>query len=546
MPLLPNSTAQQLSPSKASLAPYLRLSLWVGIVLLVRSPLQSLMPHDEGWYAQQARWIVETGDWVTQQWWGAPVHDRMMGIQWLIAASYKLFGVSEWSARLPGAIASWGAVMLTYAIGLRCLTPPIALWGAAILAATPIWMQASRLAIQDVPLTALELLGIWALLQAETHSQQRRWGFLAGSTVGLGFMLKSIMVIPVVMALGPYLVLEHRRHRHLLNPGLYLGLVAGMVPAIAWLALSVQRYGTLPLERTFGLLANLAQADFHNAGPLYYFWNIPLNAFPWPLLAVPGLWLGWQSPYPRKALWLGYPLVLFTLLTLFKTRTWYYPLQLLPFVALLAALALTALGTLYRSGRRRRLIAGLTYVLAGIGALLVGAGLVVLLQPQWLASRGIGVEGLGRYALLAIAAGLGWLVPLGVYWRYHSRSQRAETASLWQAGWLLGPWGAIALLYATGLWGNYNPDVKLALTTPPLQAIVANNPVHAIFSSIGPGDEDTVLITFYTPQPGSATDNWQTLAPGSYAWVAAPDLGALPADTVRLGQVRDWVLVQLP
>ncbi len=546
MPLLPSSTAQRLSLGKSDLAPYLGLSLWVGMLLLLRSPLQSLMPHDEGWYAQQARWIVETGDWVTQSWWGAPVHDRMMGIQWLIAASYKLFGVSEWAARLPGAIACWGAVMLTYAIGRRCLTPQIALWGAAILAATPIWMQASRLATQDVPLTALELLGIWALLQAETQSGRLGWGFLAGSTVGLGFMLKSIMVIPVVMALGPYLVLEHRRHRHLLNPGIYLGLVVGMVPAIAWLALSVQRYGSLPLERTFGLLANLAQEDFHNVGPLYYFWNIPLNAFPWPLLAVPGLWLGWQSPYPRKALWLGYPLVLFTLLTLFKTRTWYYPLQLLPFVALLAALTLTTLGMLYRSGRRRRLVAGLTYVLAAIGIVLVGAGLVALLQPQRILSLGISGEELWRYGLLAIAAGLGWLVPLGAYWRYKSWPKRAETTPLWQVGWLLGPWLAIALLYTTGLWGNYNPDVKLALTTPPLQAIVANNPVHAIVNSISLGDEDAVLITFYTPQPGTATDNWQTLAPGSYAWVAGPDLGALPAETVRLGQVRDWVLVQLP
>ncbi|MBW4481871.1 MAG: glycosyltransferase family 39 protein [Tildeniella torsiva UHER 1998/13D] len=526
---------------KSDLAPYLVLSLWVGILLLVRSPLQSLMPHDEGLYAQQARWIVETGDWVTQSWWGAPVHDRMMGIQWLIAASYKLFGVSEWSARLPGAIASWGAVMLTYAIGRRCLTPQIALWGAAILAATPIWMQASRLAIQDVPLTALELLGIWALLQAEAQPHRRwGWGLLAGITVGLGFMLKSIMVILVVAALVPYLVIDHRRHRHLLNPALYLGLLVGLVPAIAWLALSVDRYGWMPIERTFGHLVSLAQEDFHNVGPLYYFWNIPLNAFPWPLLAVPGVWLGWQSSYPRKALWLGYPLVLFTLLALFKTRTWYYPLQLLPFVALLGALTLTILGAFYQSRQRPRLVAGLTVLLAGIGIVLILAGSVVLLQPQRFP-----MVGLWRYGLVAIAAGLGWLVPLAVYWRAGG-GRNAETTALWQGGWLLGPWGAIALLYATGLWGNYNPDVKLALTTPPLQEIVANHPIHAIFKTVSPAEEDMVLLTFYTPQPGSATDNWQTLTPGSYAWVAAVDLGELPATAVQLGQVRDWVLVQLP
>ncbi|HSM84456.1 MAG TPA: glycosyltransferase family 39 protein [Nodosilinea sp.] len=532
-------TAKAWSPA---LTPYLALSLWVGLVLLLRSPMQSLMPHDEGFYAQQARWIVETGDWVTQQWWGEPIHDRMMGIQWLIAAAYTLFGVSEGTARLPGAIACWGAVLLTYAIGRRCLTVQIGFWGAAILAATPIWMQASRLAIQDVPLTALELLGIWALLQAEEPPGRRwGWGLLAGSTVGLGFMLKSIMVIPVVVALGPYLVIEHRRHRHLLNPALYLGLAVGMIPAIAWLALSVDRYGTLPLERTFGLLVNLAQESFHNVGPLFYLWNIPLNAFPWPLLAVPGLWLGWQSPYGRKALWLGYPLVLFTLLTLFKTRTWYYPLQLLPFVALLAALTLTHLGHLYRTRPRHRLNLGLSLALAGVGTVLVGAAAVALVRPQWFP-----VADLWRYALLALGAGLAWWVPLGVYWRDRQRVVAERQPALWQLGWLLGPWVAIALLYTTGLWGNYNPDLKQAMTTPPLQQPLADHTVNGVFKTVGAAAEDAVLLTFYTPHPGVATSDWRTLAAGSYAWVYAADQGDLPADTVRLGQVRDWALVQLP
>jgi 4-amino-4-deoxy-L-arabinose transferase-like glycosyltransferase len=129
------------SSSETSVRQYIGLSVWVLTLLLIRSAQQSVMAHDEGWYAQQARWIVESGDWVTQQWWGEPIHDRMMGIQWLIAAAYQLFGVSEITARLPGAIACWGSVLLIYDLGRRCLTAQIAWWGAAILAVTPIWMQ---------------------------------------------------------------------------------------------------------------------------------------------------------------------------------------------------------------------------------------------------------------------------------------------------------------------------------------------------------------------------------------------------------------------
>jgi hypothetical protein len=189
-------------------------------------------------------------------------------------------------------------------------------------------------------------------------------------------------------------------------------------------------------------------------------------------------------------------------------------------------------------------VAGLTYGLAGIGAVLVVAGAGALLRPQWIVAQGILVEGLGRYALLAITAGLGWLVPWGAYRRRAPRS--ASNTALWQGGWLLGPWGAIALLYATGLWGNYNPDVKLAMTTPPLEEIVAENPVSMVFRSISPTDEDSVLLTFYTPHLGRATGDWRTLESGSYTWITTADLIDLPEGTLPLGQVRDWALVQIP
>jgi 4-amino-4-deoxy-L-arabinose transferase-like glycosyltransferase len=535
------------SRRELSLQSYISLSLWVGILLLIRSAQQSVMAHDEGWYAQQARWIVESGDWVTQQWWGEPIHDRMMGIQWLIAATYQLFGVSEVTARLPGAIACWGSVLLIYDLGRRCLTAQIAWWGAAILAVTPIWMQAGRLAIQDVPLTGLELLGIWALVMAEEQPQRRyRWGFLVGCTVGLGFMLKSVMVIPVIAALVPYLIWEHPRHRHLTNPALYLGLIVGFIPAAVWLSLSVQRYGWMPIERIFGAVVNLSQSDYHGVGPLYYLWSIPANAFPWPLLSVIGVVMGWRSPYRRKLLWLGYPLVLLTLLAIFKTRTWYYPLQLLPFGALLAAMPLVSLGQQYQSRRQHvPVVLGTTLLLGCLGMILMIAGVAALVQPQWFPLASV-----WRYGLVAIAAGLGWLVPGLIYGldrRQKGASSRQRRAGLWQGGWLLGPWGAIALLYATGLWGNYNAPLKIAATTPPLSTELSGHTVNLLVNpeKFNWATQDVVVLTFYTPHPGRHVTDWHSLRSGDFTWMIASDLERLPNSTRVVGGVDKWLLVQM-
>ncbi|MEN9205330.1 MAG: hypothetical protein Q6K70_05940, partial [Thermostichales cyanobacterium DRC_bins_46] len=74
--------------------------------LLVPPAQGSLMAHDEGYYALQGRWIVETGDWLTPQWWGEPLFDRTIGLQVLMALSFALWGRSEWSARLPSLLAA--------------------------------------------------------------------------------------------------------------------------------------------------------------------------------------------------------------------------------------------------------------------------------------------------------------------------------------------------------------------------------------------------------------------------------------------------------
>jgi 4-amino-4-deoxy-L-arabinose transferase-like glycosyltransferase len=518
------------------------LVLWVGVLLLLHSLQQSYLAHDEGYYAQQARWILLNNDWLTVQWWGQLIYDRTLTIQWLVALSFSLFGFSERAARLPSMLACVGAVLLTWRIGLHLSPKQVGGWGAAILVVTPIWMQASDLAVQDIVLVFLELAGIWALLAAEQRRASGRFwlGLLAGTTVGLGFLVKTFMIVLPVVALLPYLVLEQPRHRHLSNRGLYLGLPLGFVPFGVWMGLSVNRYGSLPLEHLFGKIVALSENYFEiYTTPLFYLWNIPANSFPWAFFAIAGFVLVWRAPgLNRKLLWLGYPLILFVLLTLFRTRTWYYPLQLYPFTALLSAYALNHLTQRYLSDRpyQRRPALLLSWLVGGVAILMLVAGILVLLAPlpELVPFRAYGWIGLG--------AGLGWLVPFGVMLRDRTQPWISSRGELWRLGWLLGPWLAIAALFATGLWGNYAPDVKTALEAPPFQPVLAQQKVHFVRPDPRAG---WVLLTAYTPNLGDRVDDLGPLVPGEYAWIEA---GQAPTDGPPyqvLGQVRDWQLVQI-
>lgn len=533
------------SLSQARVVPYLLIAFWLGMLLLSSNGQQSLMAHDEGNFAAEARFMVDSGHWLARQWWGQPVYTHGIALNWLIASSYTLLGQNDWTARLPSILSCLGAALLTYDIGKQVLpNPRTALVGALILGVMPLWFQYGRLATQDMPLVSLELLGIWGLLQAEKFPKYRvYWGLLAGAMVGLGFLMKSFMIVLPVVALIPYLIAQHRRHRHLFNPGLYLGLLLGLAGVGLWIGLSMATYGDVVWQQLFGKLTELGSEPFHqDGGRFYYLWNIPANAFPWPLFVLIGYGIGWrrrtrldplvrQSPY-FLLIW-GYPVVLLGLLTLFPTRAPYYPLQLYPFLALLSAIVITALlqspwqwiGRLLSDGF------GLLGLVLIVAAVLTSTGIPgVSLPPE-----------VSDYQGMALVLGIGFAL-LPYWWR----RQATRYPLRWIWGWLVPIWLTVTVAGFSGLLGNYTPDIKAALRTPDVVAAVADDAVDFVIET--PVDGEThktwVLLTLYTPQLGTLRYQATELPPNHAAWVS-PKVSLVDAEPYQvITELRQWRLIQ--
>jgi 4-amino-4-deoxy-L-arabinose transferase-like glycosyltransferase len=523
-------------------SPYVALLLWVLPIVLLRSTQQSLMAHDEGIYATQARSILQTGDWVTPQWGGGYSFDRTIGIQWLIAICYLLFGTSEETARLPSAIAVLLSVFLTYHIGCRLLNPRLAWLGAVIFSVIPLVAQYGRLATQDTVLMCVELIGIWALLTAEKVAP---WALLAGSMFGVGFMIKGFMIIPATVALLPYLI---RRYQHFSNPWLYGGFALGLTWPVGWLWAATQKYGNGPINELFGKLFHLKGQTYQGAGPFYYFWNIPANGFPWVFFAIAGLWLIIRNPDIRalvksKLLFIGFPMVLFVELTIFGTKTHYYPLQLMPFVGLFAAIALNYLGMLFTQGKGARFFTGLNLI---IGTLAMVFLIVVqhrtmiaeILKLEWSQAQ------MNRAAIVILMIGLGWL-SLSVIWLIRQRVGLWQAAKQWLAAWLLTSWLAISVLHLTGLWGNYDAKLKSFLQRSSITQVLQSHPVSFIVNApklSRNGRKTQLLLHFYTPTIGQLSDDPNRLPTTDYAWID-PNLAKMVGSKYRVIDTFDgWIL----
>ena len=94
--------------------------------------------------------------------------DKPIFFYWLIALSYKLFGVSEWAARLPSALAAFGCIVMVYFFVRRWWGEWEARWSVLVLATSAGYFVFSRLVIFDMTLTAFIMLALSAFYQA-TH-----------------------------------------------------------------------------------------------------------------------------------------------------------------------------------------------------------------------------------------------------------------------------------------------------------------------------------------------------------------------------------------
>ena len=538
------------SPFSRLAGPLSRLAgpLLLAPLLLTAAP-RSPLAHDAGYYGLQARWILQSGHWLAPLWFGEPVYDRSIGVQWLMALSLKLFPW-PWAEALPALLAAVASLLLSGWLARRLLPqlPAAGPLTMALLALTPLWLNYAHLATQDMPLLAVELAGIAALVNCGPEGGGPGRGAAASSPVmpllvglapGLAFLIKGFMVALPMLAIAPYLLLERRQL--LRRGGFWLGLALGWLPVALWLALSLQSYG---LELVGGLwqkLLFLSRADVYAAGPFYYLWNIPANTAPWILAALLGWPIAWRLPLERgqRLLLLLYPLLLLLLLSLFRTKTPYYGLQLTPWIAMAASLGLQRCCQLDRPWRRP-----LQLALGALAAALLLAATLLMTALIWpaapLQKQLAAADGLPAPALLALAA-----AGLGACWLASCLMQKPRRR-LWAL--LAGPWLALALLTQAGLFSDRSPALRRALAPPAVQNLLAERPIQAAATAPLSGDDHAqlILLALATPTTPDQLLSAAAVAPGQRIWLRRSELPAGKDWRVLLEApaLRGWVLAE--
>jgi 4-amino-4-deoxy-L-arabinose transferase-like glycosyltransferase len=268
----------------AFIADLLTLAIFCGFLFFYGLGSFGLVGADEPRYAQIAREMLARHDWVTPILNGTAWLEKPVLYYWGAMLSYKLFGVSDWAARVPSATMATLLVFSVY-LFLRRFRPGSQLDGALIVASSVAVIGFARAASTDMPLTAMfgiALLAWYAWLETD----EKRWlgvayFFLALATLAKGPVapfLALLIVVAFCLVLRDFKVLA----RMLWLPGLAVYFVV-MLP---WYVL-VQIHNPQFL-RVFFMEHNLQRFStnmFQHEQPFWYFLPVLLvSVLPWTVL----------------------------------------------------------------------------------------------------------------------------------------------------------------------------------------------------------------------------------------------------------------------
>jgi len=314
-------------------------ALLVYLVALGNLPLRD---WDEGTYAIISREMYRSQNWLYPTLHGAPFWEKPPLVYWLIAGSYSLGGVSEWTTRLPLAIASALAVPLVYGIGRNIFARQLpAIFSAVVyLTLLPV-VRHGRLAMHDGISVTCFLFALWCLLKGE-----KRRIYLLGFGVGMALLTlsKGILVLLLGAIALMFLLIDS-------PPGLsggnrwyvfkswyfWLGIGLSLIPVAAWYGLQIRAYGNVFIQVNFfnQSFDRISQVVHSNTGPpWYYLLELIKYSMPWLLFLPGGIYLAYQqwgqSWSCLVLLGLG---IYFLPISLMGTKLPWYIIPLYPFVA---------------------------------------------------------------------------------------------------------------------------------------------------------------------------------------------------------------------
>jgi 4-amino-4-deoxy-L-arabinose transferase-like glycosyltransferase len=303
-----------------------------------------LLGPDEPRYASISREMYQSGDYITPRLNGEPWFEKPALLYWLSALGFGIFGVGEFAARLPSALAAAATIFFMYFVARKLWGRLVAAWASLILVSCAGYVAFGRAASMDMLLTACLTSAFLSFLMGYNlnprDGRRRVWFFLFYAFIGVGVLAKGpvALVLPA-LSLGCYLLFQARRSEWKEWHPAY-ALVIVLIAAPWYLAvLYANGYKFIAEFIIYHNLVRFATTAHGHPRPFYFYVpDLMLLAFPWTFMLIPALRRTLERS-DRILFWVAVvPIVFFSLS---GSKLPGYILPSIPPIALLCARAIT-------------------------------------------------------------------------------------------------------------------------------------------------------------------------------------------------------------
>lgn len=448
------SLASPLNSSPYS-SPQTLWALVIGFVFIWLYMLgaRTLVPTDEGRYAEMAREMVATGDWITLRLNGIKYFEKPPLQNWMNAITFSLFGLGEWQARLWTGLCGLLGIAATAYTGAKVFNRNVGITAGLVLASSFWWAGFGHVNTLDMGLSGMMTLTICGLLLAqrdEASATERRnamliaWAGMALATMSkglIGFVLPGAVLV-IYTGVSRDWAIWTRLH-------FFKGLLVFFAITTPWFILVWQHN---PEHPHFFFIhehwQRFTSKVHHREGAWYYFFPMLIvGIIPWLGLLVQGLAQGFKrttSRFQAPQMLLIWTVFIFFFFSISGSKLPSYILPIFPSIALLIALQLEKLPT------KSLQVTAILLALLGLVA-------VFLVHKLPTATT-------DTYAMPLYKAAMPWsyvaalvaLIGGGLALWLAKRNQQWTIVTLAVAGFLAGQ----AAFLATSQWGDYSAGIK--------------------------------------------------------------------------------------
>ncbi len=273
-------------------------ALFLFFFLSAQIPLWS---SDEGRFAEIARAMTVSNNWIVPYFNGLPYLEKPIFAVWTTAISFKLFGINTLTARIPGILSGLAGLAAIFLFTRRLFDVHTAVCATLCLMTTAGYVLVARFAVIDMQMVFFLSISLLAIMTA-IFEKKSRYYLLAAAMMGITLLLKGLLGLALPFLIFLTYALFSRRMDEFKKVPWLAGILILLAVSAPWIW-AITRLEPEFLDVFFfqHQFKRFSSGSFGRSRPFFFFTYVFLvAAFPWCLFLPAAIKQAWKSSGTQK------------------------------------------------------------------------------------------------------------------------------------------------------------------------------------------------------------------------------------------------------